>query len=664
MTDTRSLRAALSAPAPCDRKSLSRRNFLQATGAVAGATMVPMWLADEAHAVQPLGSTDGILVLVTMDGGCDGLTLVAPINDGTYYDTRGGLAVPAASSLQLDAAHGLHPRLPVVKQMWDTGQVAVIEGVGDPQGNLSHFNMMARIETAKANNGAQTSGWLGRYIDGLPGGADPFHGIAFGHRVPLVGQGNVRQTTVIPTDGGGLLVRSDLSDAARRQLDAWSSFGAASSGLGALGDSLAQSGSSAIELAAHLAPRYEPGLPEGELASQMALAARLINANLGVRVFTINYGDFDGHANHNQLHEDGLAELNDGLAVFFDTLQAEWADQTMVVTTTEFGRRFKANNSGGTDHGSATTMLAIGSQVNGGFYGQTPSLTTLDNHRNLIPTVDYRAVYGTIVDQWLSGDQQQVIGANYENLGFVAAPATKAAPAPPSIATGIEVRDQVFRLYRAYFRRDPDAPGLEYWVGERAKGVSIDDVSNAFAGSAEFATIYGALGNDGFVDLVYQNVLGRGGDASGRSFWIEQLDSGMSRGRVMVGFSDSAEFRSQVAPVIQSWDRLGPIARLYQAYFRRLPDSGGLQYWTSTGMPLAQISQAFADSPEFQTVYGALSNQEFVNLVYTNVMDRRGDAGGVSYWTGELDTGASRGRIMVGFSESPEFIGRFAALAG
>ncbi len=662
---TQELRAALTAPAPTDRQSLSRRNFLQVSALMSGAAVLPLWMADQAAAVQPLGPKDGILVLITMDGGCDGPTLVAPINNGTYYDTRGNLAVAGASSLQLDATHGLNPGLPVVKQMWDSGQVAVIEGVGDPQGNLSHFNMMARIETAKSNNGAQTSGWLGRYIDGLPGGADPFHGIAFGHRVPLVGQGRNRQTTVIPTDGDSMRVRDDLNPAERRVQDAWASYGVGSSGLGPLGDALGRSGNEAIDLASNLKPRYAPGLPEENgLARELALAARLINANLGVRVFALNFGDFDGHANHNALHNDGFAELNAGLQVFFDTLSAEWADQTMVLTTTEFGRRFRPNNSGGTDHGSATTYLAIGSQVNGGFYGQAPSLTDLDDHRSLKPNVDYRTVYSTVLEQWLDADPAEILGRNYENLAFVAKPATKAAPAPPSIATGLEARDQVFRLYRAYFRRNPDPQGLEYWVGQRAQGVSIDTVSDAFAGSAEFAAIYGSVNNLGFVDLVYQNVLGRPGDAEGRNFWAGQLDNGMARGRVMIGFSDSPEFRDQIAPTIAEWDRLGPVARLYQAYFRRLPDSGGLQYWTATGMPLADISQAFAESPEFQTVYGSLSNREFVDLVYQNVMGRGGDAAGTSFWTGELDRGASRGRIMVGFSESPEFISRFAKMAG
>ncbi len=662
---TQEMRAALSSPAPTDRRSLSRRGFLQASALLSGAAMMPLWLADEAEAVQPLGAKDGILVLITMDGGCDGLSLVAPIIDGYYYDVRGGLAVPAASSLQLDGAHGLNPRLPLVKQMWDTGQVAVIEGVGDPQGDLSHFNMMARLQTAKANNGAQTSGWLGRYLDGLPGGGDPFHGIAFGHTVPLVGQGQRYQTTAIPSDGNGLLVRSELNSAEQRQLDAWASFGAGSSGLGSLGDSLGQSGLDAIDLAVNLKPRYDDGLPEEDgLARELALAARLINANLGVRVFTLNFGDFDGHANHNSLHNNGFDELNAGLQVFFDTLSAEWADQTLVLTSTEFGRRFKANNSGGTDHGAAATYLAIGSQVNGGFYGQAPSLTNLDANRNLAPTVDYRAVYGSVLDQWLDADAGEVLGANYENLGFVAKPATKASPTPPSIATGLAARDQVFRLYQAYFRRSPDAAGLEYWVGQRAQGVSIDAVSQAFAGSAEFAEIYGSVDNQGFVDLVYQNVLGRLGDPQGRAFWVGQLNEGMERGRVMIGFSDSPEFRSQIGPVIVEWDRTGPIARLYQAYFRRLPDTAGLNYWTGTGLPLAEISQAFSESSEFKTVYGPLSNREFVELVYTNVMGRVADQRGVNFWTGELDKGANRGSIMVGFSESSEFVARFKQIAG
>ena len=658
--DHRLVKAALSSAAPMDAASVSRRRFLQATGAVAGASLLPMWMAEHAAAATPYADSDGILVVVNMSGGCDPLEMVAPINDGSYYDQRGGIALAAASTLPIDGASGLHPALTTVKSMWDTGQVAIIEGVGDPAGNLSHFDMTARMMAGNANLSSQTSGWLGRYLDGLPG-PSTFNGVTVGHRVPLVVQGRYKTATTVPESGSGLVVREAVDPWVGRELDAMASFGNGSRP-GPWADALGDSSAQAIEVSGKLAPVFASELPEGDLALQMELAARLINANLGVRVFSLDFGDFDGHADHARLHQDGFYEFDDALARFFNTLDRRFADQTMVLTTTEFGRRVNANRSGGTDHGAAATYLAIGSQVNPGRFGARPSLTDLDRHGNLKPQVDFRSVYGTVLTDWLDADQAEVLGANYPNLGFTAGPAQKAVPAAPAVATGLETRDQVFRLYLAYFRRTPETSGIEFWMGQRKSGMSIEDISAAFAGSEEFRSAYGALSNSDFVQLVYNNVLGRNADGDGLTYWSGQLDEGLSRGRVMLGFSDSPEYRSQAASVIAEWDTYGPVARLYQAYFLRAPDTDGLQYWTSTTQPIATISQAFAESPEFATRYGSLSNRAFVELVYENVIGRAGEAEGVNFWTSSLDGGNSRGAVMVGFSESQEFIGRFRAL--
>ncbi len=641
--------------------ALKRRHFLQSMGAVGAVSMLPLALADMAEAATPVGPSDGILLLITMNGGCDALDLVVPINDGTYYSKRSGLAVPAGSTHQIDANHGLHPELGAIKTRWDAGQVAVIEGVGDPAGNLSHFDNMARIMAARTGEGVRRTGWLGRYIDGLAGGNSAFHGVSFGGSVPLDSQGARRQATALRANDNNLVNPNTADDWERNHILALQSFGQSSTGRGEIADLVGRASYDAVQMAYSVAPLYSPELPEGDLAGQMVMAARLINANLGIRVFSLNFGDFDGHANHRSLHDDGMRELNQGIEAFFSELAYGYLDQVMVLTTSEFGRRVQPNRSGGTDHGSAATYLAIGTQIKGGIYGAAPSLTDLDEHRNMRISVDYRAVYGTVLDRWLNADSGQILGGSYEDLDFTHAPASVDPGPRPSFLAGLERRDQIIRLYLAYFLRMPDTAGLDFWIGRRIGGASLAGISTAFAESPEFRSTYGNLSNSGFAKLVYQNVLGREPDSEGLAFWTSELDRGVSRGNVMIGFSDSAEYRTRVAPQIAEFDRTGPLARLYYAYFLRSPDREGRDYWNSTGKSVGEISQAFSESAEFTNRYGALSNTDFVALVYRNVLDREPEPAGHQYWTRHVDRGLSRGAVMVQFSESPEFVTSFTA---
>ncbi|MFW2382659.1 MAG: DUF1501 domain-containing protein, partial [Acidimicrobiales bacterium] len=180
---------SLSTPAPEDSSSLSRRSFLQAaaaTGAVAG---IPTWMLIEnfdlaaAAAAAPVGPSEGILINVTMGGGNDGLNTVIPINEGAYYDARPNLGIRAEDAFVLSDTHALNPNLPTVKQRWDSGQVAIIEGVGQPLDDLSHFTSMARLMSGQLY-GVPTSGWLGRYLDDLPGSIE-VPGVTVSSSIPL-----------------------------------------------------------------------------------------------------------------------------------------------------------------------------------------------------------------------------------------------------------------------------------------------------------------------------------------------------------------------------------------------------------------------------------------------------------------------------------------------
>ncbi len=657
------IRRALSSSVS-DSGSLQRRRFLQAAAAVGGAAMLPLGFAEMAGAASPIGPTDGVLVILNMEGGNDGLNTVAPTGDGAYYDLRKGVAIAQNAALQIGGSRGLHPELGYLKGLFDNGQVAVIDGVGDPGSNLSHFESTARWMTGRAGNGAPTSGWVGRYMDGLPGGADPFHAVAIGRTVPLLMQGNRRTATALPANPSGLFDFADAEPWELKQMAAFDAMAAGSTGLGSLADAIAESGRSSLAIARDVSSVYQNPLPEGDLAADLVLAARLINANLGIRVIEVSYGDFDGHAGHVEMHRKRMQELNAALTLFHQTLAIGFANRTTILTVSEFGRRAKANNSGGVDHGSASTLMAIGPRVKGGFYGEFPSLTALDRRGNQAPTVDFRSVYATVLADWLGADDTQVLGGTYERLGFLSRPDASNGLVASDPLTIVNQRAQVMRLYLAYFLRMPDEPGLDYWVSSLRQGLELREVSQVFSESPEFVARYGQLGNPEFVDLIYRNVLGRNSDAAGRTYWAEQLANGTSRGQVMVGFSESVEYQRATTQKLYDFDSTGAVARLYEAYFLREADKAGLAYWTGLGTRIESISESFAGSNEFKARYGTLSDQAFVELVYRNVMDREPDAPGLSFWVDKLYGGTSRGQVMLNFSESVEFKTRFTALRG
>ncbi len=227
------------------------------------------------------------------------------------------------------------------------------------------------------------------------------------------------------------------------------------------------------------------------------------------------------------------------------------------------------------------------------------------------------------------------------------------APPEPMAMTG-----QIERLYRAYFGRATDSAGLSYWRSQRAAGMPIEQISSVFASSPEFAASYGTLDNRQFVDLIYRNVLGRAADADGLGFWTNQLGAGASRGSVMVGFSDSAEFVVATSTSPAHLDSEGEVSRLYRAYFDRVPDPEGFCYWAglTETIGIDDVSTEFASSDEFTTTYGSLRNDQFVDLVYANVLDRTPDAQGRAFWTRLLDQGTDRGAVMTAFSESAEYL--------
>ena len=411
-------------------KLLSRRHFLQAMGATGAGIALGTYGRDlEAYASAPLPPSDGILVVLLLGGGNDGMNTVAPIANGAYYDKRKGLALKANQTLGIGQGFGLHPKLTYLKTLYDQGHVALVHGVGYANPSLSHFDSMATWMRGQANGGS-FSGWLGRWLDGAAD-TSPLHMVNIGVNVPLHLTGQVRSGSSIAPWGMELGSENDAPH--NRLYGAILSLSDASSGLGPWGDTITRVERDALDIGRDVKPVFASKLPDGDMARDMTLAARLINANLGVRVVNVSQDMYDTHSNQLAEHDKLLGELDAGLRALYAGLEPRFANRTTVLVISEFGREPSANDSAGTDHGTTNTTMLIGPPVAGGMYGQAPSWSDLDENERFKSSLDFRSIYATVLDKVLGADHQQILGANYETLPLFSGALLEGVPGPPPI---------------------------------------------------------------------------------------------------------------------------------------------------------------------------------------------------------------------------------------
>ncbi len=406
-------------PRPGDIQ-VARRRFLQGALAAGGASgllggMLAGW-EGPALAGPPLGPDDRVLVVVFLAGGNDGLGTVVPADDPRYQDARGALAVRVGAADAIGEGLYLHPSLARLKARFDAGQVAVVRGVGEASDDHSHFTSMATIMSAQPG-AVSPSGWLGRWLDAA--GLDGLGGVSIGWGgPPLTLRGNRTTPTSLPPNGN--LFGADRSrDWERYAVDALAGIQGVG---GPLGDFVAGTFAAAIGTAQRVEPAYGAGLPDDGLVRDLTLAARIVNLDLGVRVIGVELGGFDTHDDQRPGHDALLAELDAGIDAFFATVAPAFSGRTSMLVFSEFGRRVRANDSGGTDHGTAAPWFVVGPRVAGGLHGAQPSLARLDRRGDLRHTVDYRSVYASILGGWLGADGAALLGGPHEDLGLFAAP--------------------------------------------------------------------------------------------------------------------------------------------------------------------------------------------------------------------------------------------------
>lgn len=404
-------RLSVPEPSAFDPISLSRRRFLQAVSLGVAVPVAMGTLFDDVAlasvGADPLSPGEGVLIIVGMYGGNDGMNTVVPYASADYARRRSNIALTGTHAL--DGRVGLHPALTTVKGLYDAGQVAVVQNVGVPNPDFSHFTSMAtwmRGETGAASG----TGWIGRWLDSH--NDDVFNAVTVGSSLPLHLIGRSARATAVGFRGS--MFGTQTNPAYRRHFDALRGF--AASGIGGWHDAIAATIGLELDVADVVSTIGLPAAGTPEIVAKMTMAANLVNADVGCRVIDVSWGGFDTHANELVDHAARMAEFDAAISALYATLNPGLADRVTVMTWSEFGRTFSSTASGGTDHGSVNPLFVIGRKVAGGVFGDTPSLAGSNDRPQ--PAIDFRSVYASVIDSWLGGGAASVLGGNYTNLGL------------------------------------------------------------------------------------------------------------------------------------------------------------------------------------------------------------------------------------------------------
>jgi uncharacterized protein (DUF1501 family) len=416
---------------------MDRRTFLKSASLIAaGGAVVPEFLARAAEKAKP--GADRVLVVIEMTGGNDGLNMVIPHGDDLYYKARPTLAIPKKRVLRIDDRVGLHPQMSGLSELLNRKELAIVQGVGYPNPNRSHFDSMDIWQSADPKREIKT-GWLGRGLSALK----PKEGMPAMHvaptRLPLALQGSAGvvslsdpssfslQMTGNPEREGKrkkLLESLNSSSAGpsedlsafvrRRQLEVVHSVDIVKKAL----EVKPEKRDGKVE---DVTPASIPGIgARGSLISQLLLITTLIGKDLGTRIYYASIDGFDTHSRQADTHAKLLGDVSSSMFQFFTQLeQMGQAKRVVLLTYSEFGRRVKENGSRGTDHGAASHLFVAGPAVKAGLVGTYPRLDELTDG-DMKFGIDFRRVYATLLDGWLGCSSKDVLDGTFEHVPLLA----------------------------------------------------------------------------------------------------------------------------------------------------------------------------------------------------------------------------------------------------
>ena len=401
----------------------TRRDFLRqgvrGVGFLAFSSVAPAFLTRTAYAGIPSPETDQtILVVLQLAGGNDGLNTVVPFEDDRYYRLRPRLAINPMEVIPLSDTLGFHPAMSAMAELYREGKLAIIQNVGYPNPNRSHFRSTEIWETASESDEYLPAGWLGRYFDSACCGEvekDAPVGIHIGDQLPQSFLGRM------PHNLFGVNRRLD-SRTPRKQdlLPTLTQTKPANANEAFLQHTLMDALVTEARVA-RITQSYRPETtyPRNRLALSLRGVAAMIAARLETRVYFVSQSGYDTHTNQQQSHRRLLGELSAALAAFQQDLDGHGLDdQVLTMTFSEFGRRPGENNGGGTDHGTAAPLFVMGSRLKSTLTGTPPDLEVGSN-QDLEFSTDFRSVYGTVIERWFGCPSAPILGRRYAPLPFV-----------------------------------------------------------------------------------------------------------------------------------------------------------------------------------------------------------------------------------------------------
>lgn len=385
---------------------MNRRDFLQALGAGSFVALSP----SVAYAAGP--DYRRLLVLLELKGGNDGLNTIVPFADPEYAKLRPRIAIKREEVLQLDERTGAHPALAPLQAMWRSRELAVVQSVGYPKPNLSHFRSIEIWDTASNSEQYLADGWLGRVFAAQPapsGYVADAVAVGSSELGPLAGNG-ARAVAISGADQFHRLAKlAQAQDAAAKK------DGSALRHLLKVESDVAAAASRVTG-----SYNFRTTFPGGAFGDAVRTGCQVVASGSGVAALRLTLNGFDTHQNQPGVHANLLKQLAEGLVALREALVelGRWND-ALVMTYAEFGRRPRENGSNGTDHGTAAPHFVLGGRVRGGLYGEAPRLTRLDGSGNLPFAVDFRSLYATALEQWWGVSSSGSLGGRFAPLDLI-----------------------------------------------------------------------------------------------------------------------------------------------------------------------------------------------------------------------------------------------------
>jgi uncharacterized protein (DUF1501 family) len=399
---------------------MRRRDFLRNTAlAAAGTLMVPAFMKPfEAFALDELSGYKN-LVVVQLSGGNDGLNTVVPYGNDVYYQQRSGIAIKAQEVIKLNDMQGLHPNLGPLKELYDQGWMTIINDVGYPNPDRSHFRSMDIWQSGSAATEYLSTGWIGRYLDSSCKTCKyPYTAIEVDDSLSLAMKG-IDKKGIAVKDPAALYRNTnepyfkEMIGSAKDHLD--------EDNLGYLYKTMVETSSSASYIQ-NTSKVYQSNAiyPNTAFSKQLKTVSKFICSGLKTKVYYVSLSGFDTHVNQNNQQARLFTQYAEGMNSFVkDLKQNDKLDDTLVMTFSEFGRRVTQNASRGTDHGTANNLFLFGGKLKKkGIYNASPDLANLENG-DLRFQVDFRQVYGTVLDKWLKVTHEQVLNKHFNTLDFI-----------------------------------------------------------------------------------------------------------------------------------------------------------------------------------------------------------------------------------------------------